>query len=151
MLVDDLGFDAAVDYKAGDLRGQLRQHTPDYVSVFFDNIGGEILDWGLTRLARGARVVSCGAVSPYNKAEPVTGPSNYMVPLVARASMTGFVVFDYAARYADAVAEMSAWLADGRLHSVEDTARGDIESFPTTLARLFSGQNTGKLVLELDR
>ena len=81
----------------------------------------------------------------------VTGPSNYMMLLVARASMTGFVVFDYADRYAEALADLSRWVADGRLHSVEDTVRGDITSFPEMLSRLFRGQNTGKLVLELER
>jgi NADPH-dependent curcumin reductase CurA len=80
----------------------------------------------------------------------VAGPSNYMSLLVNRASMTGFVVFDYANRYPEAISAMSTWLSEGRLHGVEDTVRGDIEMFPATLARLFSGQNTGKLVLELD-
>ena len=150
-LVDELGFDAAVDYKAGHLLDQLRRNTPDFVDVFFDNVGGDILNQGLTRLARGARVVICGAVSQYNNVETVTGPSNYISLLVSRASMTGFVVFDYVDRYPEAVAEMSRWLTEGRLHSVEDTVRGDIDTFPDTLARLFSGENTGKLVLELAR
>ena len=97
LLVDELGFDAAIDYKGGDLLGQLRQHTPDYVDVFFDNVGGEVLNLGLTRLARGARIVICGAVSQYNNTGPMEGPSNYMSLLVSRASMTGFVVFDYVA------------------------------------------------------
>jgi NADPH-dependent curcumin reductase len=149
MLVDELGFDAAVDYKQGGLRDQLRQQTPDFVDVFFDNVGGEVLNEGLTRLARGARVVICGAVSQYNKTDTVAGPSNYFGLLVARASMTGFVVFDYLERYPEAVAEMSGWLAGGRLRSIEDTVRGDIDTFPDTLARLFTGENTGKLVLEL--
>ena len=151
MLVEDLGFDAAVDYKAGDLRAALREHTPNGVDVFFDNVGGDILNQGLTRLARGARVVICGAVSQYNAAEGMTGPSNYMALLVTRSSMTGFVVFDYAKRYPEAAEQLSGWLAEGRLTSVEDTVRGDITAFPGTLARLFSGQNTGKLVLELER
>jgi NADPH-dependent curcumin reductase len=151
MLVDELGFDAAVDYKQGDLLGQLRRHTPDQVDVFFDNVGGEVLNQGLTRLARGARVVICGAISQYNNAEATTGPSNYLALLVSRASMTGFLVFDYASRYAEATAEMSAWLTAGRLKSVEDTTPGDIASFPSTFGRLFSGENTGKLVLELAR
>jgi NADPH-dependent curcumin reductase CurA len=149
MLVDELGFDAAVDYKQGDLLGQLRRHTPDDVDVFFDNVGGDVLNQGLTRLARGARVVICGAISQYNSTDAVTGPSNYIALLVSRASMTGFLVFDYASRYAEATAELSDWLMAGRLRSVEDTTPGDIGSFPTTFARLFSGQNTGKLVLEL--
>ena len=151
VLVEELGFDAAVDYKSGDLRGELRQRTPDYVDVFFDNVGGEILDQGLTRLARGARVVVCGAVSQYNNRAAMAGPSNYIMLLVARASMTGFVVFDYARRYPEALADLSTWHAEGRLRSVEDTVRGDIASFPEMLARLFSGKNLGKLVLELAR
>jgi NADPH-dependent curcumin reductase CurA len=151
MLVDELGFDAAVDYKEGDLLGQLRRHTPDYVDVFFDNVGGDVLNQGLTRLGRGARVVLCGAISQYNSTEAMTGPSNYMALLVSRASMTGFLVFDYASRFAEATSELSQWLTAGRLKSVEDTTPGDIGSFPTIFERLFSGQNTGKLVLELSR
>jgi hypothetical protein len=148
LLTNELGFDAAVDYKHGNFKDQLRQHTPDRVDVFFDNIGGEILNQGLTRLARGARVVICGAVSQYNNVD-VTGPSNYIQLLVSRASMTGFVVFDYADRYPEAVAEMAGWLSDGPLRSIEDTVRADIDAFPSTLERLFTGANTGKLVLEL--
>jgi NADPH-dependent curcumin reductase CurA len=148
MLTDELGFDAAVDYKHGDLKEELRRHTPDRIDVFFDNVGGEVLNQGLTRLAPGARVVICGAVSQYNNVD-VTGPSNYISLLVSRASMTGFVVFDYADRYPEAVAEMSRWLSEGRLHSIEDTVRADIDAFPGMLERLFTGENTGKLVLEL--
>jgi NADPH-dependent curcumin reductase CurA len=151
LLTEELGFDAAVDYKSGDLPGQLRAHTPDHVNVFFDNVGGEILNQGLTRLARRSRVVICGAISQYNNTEPPTGPSNYMALLVARASMTGFLVFDYTSRYPEATAELAEWHQAGRLRSVEDTRRGDVESFPATFARLFSGENIGKLVLELER
>lgn len=149
MLVEDLGFDGAVDYKASDLHGRLREQTPDRVDVFFDNVGGEVLDEGLTRLRRGARVVICGAVSQYNASGRAPGPSNYLSLLVERASMTGFVVFDYVSRYQEAIAEMAGWVVEGRLRSVEDTVPGDIELFPNMLARLFAGQNTGKLVLEL--
>jgi NADPH-dependent curcumin reductase len=150
LLTNELGFDAAIDYKHGDLKDQLRRHTPDRVDVFFDNIGGEILNQGLTRLAHGARVVICGAVSQYNDVD-VTGPSNYIQLLVSRASMIGFVVFDYADRYPQAIAEMSRWLSDGRLRSIEDTVRGDIDAFPSTMERLFNGGNIGKLVLELQK
>jgi hypothetical protein len=150
MLTNELGFDAAIDYKGGDLKDQLHRHTPDRVDVFFDNIGGEILNQGLTRLARGARVVICGAVSQYNNVD-VTGPSNYIQLLVSRASMTGFVVFDYADRYPQAIAEMARWLSDGRLRNIEDTVHADIDAFPSTLDRLFTGANTGKLVLELQK
>jgi NADPH-dependent curcumin reductase CurA len=148
LLVEELGFDAAVDYKAEDFREQLRRSTPNEVDVFFDNVGGEVLDEGLTRLARGARVAICGAISQYNSSP--RGPSNYMMLLVARASMTGFLVFDFADRYGDAIAELSEWLADGRLRSIEYTVRGGIDAFPRVFAQLFTGSNTGKLVLELD-
>ena len=100
-------------------------------------------------MRRGARVVICGAVSQYNASGRVTGPANYMALLVSRASMTGFVVFDFASRYQHAIAELSRWVSHGRLRSVEDTVPGDIEMFPGMLSRLFSGQNTGKLALEL--
>jgi NADPH-dependent curcumin reductase len=150
LLTEELGFDGAIDYKNGNLKDQLRRHTPDRVDVFFDNIGGEILNQGLTRLARGARVVICGAVSQYNNVD-VTGPSNYIQLLVARASMTGFVVFDYADGYPQAIAEMARWLSDGRLRNIEDTVHADIDAFPSTLERLFTGANTGKLVLELQK
>src|ERR1700730_6811031 len=98
-LVDELGFDAAIDYKAQDVRAALRESAPEGVDVFFDNVGGEILDAVLSNLARGARVVICGAVSQYNATEGVRGPNNYLALLVARASMIGMVIFDYAARF----------------------------------------------------
>jgi NADPH-dependent curcumin reductase CurA len=103
----------------------------------------------LARLARGARVVICGAISQYNATEPPRGPANYMQLLVARASMTGFVVFDYAARYAEGVAQLAQWLRSGELRSREDVVHGGIEQFPEVLLRLFRGENTGKLVLAL--
>jgi NADPH-dependent curcumin reductase CurA len=146
-LVDELGFDAAIDYKAGDVRSQLREHAPDRVDVFFDNVGGEILDVVLLRLARGARVVISGAISQYNATEPPRGPVNYMQLLVMRASMTGFVVFDYAKRYPEAIAELGGWMRTGELRSREDVVHGDIQQFPEVLLRLFRGENTGKLVL----
>jgi NADPH-dependent curcumin reductase len=146
-LVDELGFDAAIDYKAGGLRSQLREHAPDRVDVFFDNVGGEILDTVLLRLARGARVVISGAISQYNATEPPPGPANYMQLLVMRASMTGFVIFDYAKRYPEAAKELAGWLRTGELRSREDVVRGDIQQFPEVWLRLFRGENTGKLVL----
>jgi NADPH-dependent curcumin reductase len=146
-LVDELGFDAAIDYKAGDVRSQLREHAQDRVDVFFDNVGGEILDVALLRLARGARVVISGAISQYNATEPPRGPAHYMQLLVMRASMTGFVVFDYAKRYPEAIAELGGWMRTGELKSREDVVQGDIQQFPEVFLRLFRGENTGKLVL----
>jgi NADPH-dependent curcumin reductase len=148
-LTDELGFDAAIDYKAQDVRRALREAAPAGVDLFFDNVGGEILDAVLTRLARGARIVICGAVSQYNATDGVRGPDNYLSLLVARASMTGMVIFDYAPRFADAAGELGAWLADGRLISREDIVEGGVEAFPDALLKLFAGENIGKLVLRV--
>jgi NADPH-dependent curcumin reductase CurA len=147
-LVDELGFDAAIDYKSEDVRTALREHCPDGIDVYFDNVGGEILDLVLRRLARGARVVICGAVSQYNASEGMRGPSNYMSLLVNRASMTGFVVFDYADRYAEAAAEMAGWMAAGKLKTREDVTEG-LERFPDALLGLFRGENLGKQLLKV--
>jgi NADPH-dependent curcumin reductase CurA len=147
-VVEDLGFDAAIDYKAGDVSAGLREHAPKGIDIYFDNVGGEILDHALAGLARHARVIICGAISQYNATGAVQGPSNYLSLLVNNASMTGFVIFDYADRYAEGLREMGGWFAAGKLVSREDIAEG-LESFPDTLLRLFSGENTGKLVLKL--
>jgi NADPH-dependent curcumin reductase CurA len=149
-LTGELGFDAAIDYKAQHVAKELRALCPKGIDVYFDNVGGEILDAALTRLARGARVVICGAVSQYNATTAVQGPANYLSLLVFRASMKGMVVFDYADRYGEAAAELAGWLADGRLISREDVVSGDIRAFPGTLLKLFKGENTGKLVLALE-
>ena len=146
MLVDDLGFDAAVDYKSEDVRKALHRHCPKGLDVYFDNVGMPILDAALAHLARGARIVICGAISQYNTTDKIQGPSNYLALLVARASMTGMVVFDYADRYADAAREMAGWRAEGKLKSLETVVAG-FETFPETLLKLFVGENTGKLVL----
>jgi NADPH-dependent curcumin reductase CurA len=147
-LVEELGFDGAIDYKAEDLDAALREHCPAGIDVYFDNVGGEILDAALAHLARGARVVLCGAISQYNSTDGMRGPSNYMSLLVNHASMTGFVVSDYGERYAEGAREMAGWLAAGKISSREDVAEG-LDSFPDTLLRLFKGENTGKLVLKL--
>ena len=144
----ELGFDAAIDYKTGDVKAGLREHCPKGIDVFFDNVGGDILDTALTQLAPRARVVICGAISQYNNTTPVKGPANYLSLLVNRASMTGMVVFDYAERYGNAVREMGQWMAAGKLKSREDIVFG-LDKFPTALLRLFTGENHGKLLLEL--
>ena len=148
-LTEELGFDGAVDYKAGDVRAQLREHTPDGVDVYFDNVGGDILDEVLRRLARGARVVICGAISQYNAEQPPKGPANYMQLLVMRASMTGFLVFDFARRYREGIAQLAEWLQSGKLVSREDVVKGGLEEFPEVFLMLFRGENTGKLILQL--
>ena len=146
-LIEELGFDAAIDYKNGGLRKALRKHCPDGVDVFFDNVGGETLNTVLPMLRMRGRVVICGAISQYNNTGPVTGPSNYMSLLVSRARMEGFVVFDYAKRYPEAVAAMVGWIARGRLKSQEQIEDG-IENFPAALLKLFEGGNFGKLILK---
>jgi NADPH-dependent curcumin reductase CurA len=148
-LTRDFGFDAAIDYRAGNVRKALREHAPRGVDVYFDNVGGEILDDVLTCLARGARIVICGAISQYNETQ-VRGPANYMMLLVARASMTGMLVFDYQDRYPQAMAELAGWLRDGKIVSREHVVHGGVGDFPETLLMLFDGVNTGKLVLALD-
>ncbi|MFJ8077125.1 NADP-dependent oxidoreductase [Streptomyces sp. NPDC096176] len=149
LLTDELGFDAAIDYRAGDVKRALREHTPDGIDVYFDNVGGDILEAALTRLAMNARVVICGAISQYNNATPVKGPSNYLSLLVRRARMEGFVVFDYAKRYTQAAQEIAGWIGDGRLKVKEHVVKGTVDDFPDTLQMLFRGENVGKLVLEL--
>ncbi len=148
-VVDELGFDAAIDYKAEDVRIGLRTHCPEGIDVYFDNVGGEILDAALAALALHARVIICGAVSQYNATGAMTGPANYMSLLVNRASMTGFVIVDYGDRYAEAARELAGWRAAGKLKSREHVVRG-LETFPETLLMLFTGENRGKLVLAVD-
>jgi NADPH-dependent curcumin reductase len=145
-IVDELGFDAAIDYKSEDVRRALREHAPDRVDVFFDNVGGEVLDTVLTRLARGARIVISGGVSQYN-ARQVHGPSNYLALIAARGTMTGFVVFDYLRRYEEAITDLAGWLGEGKLVSREHIVEGGVQAFPETLLKLFAGENIGKLVL----
>jgi hypothetical protein len=147
-LTDELGFDACVDYREPSLGSRLAQATPDGVDVFFDNVGGDVLDAGLARLTLGARVVLCGAISQYNTVTPV-GPSNYLSLLINRARMQGFLVTDYAERFADAAEELAGWAHEGRLRAREDVVDGSVADFPATLLRLFRGDNVGKLLLRL--
>ena len=147
-LVDEFGFDGTIDYKSEDVLAGLKRECPKGVDVFFDNVGGEILDAVLSRLNFKARVIFCGAISQYNNKEAVKGPANYLSLLVNRARMEGFVVMDYADRYAVAGQEMAGWLLKGQLKSKEHIVEG-LESFPESLAKLFSGENHGKLVLKV--
>jgi NADPH-dependent curcumin reductase CurA len=148
VVTEEFGFDAAIDYRMPDLRRTLRKLAPRGVDVYFDNVGGEILDDVLTCIARGARIIICGAISQYNENE-VRGPANYMMLLVARASMTGMLVFDYADRYPEAMAALAGWYRAGRVAAHETIVHGGVEDFPETLLKLFEGANTGKLILAL--
>lgn len=147
-VVDELGFDACIDYKNENVATRFKEECPKGIDVYFDNVGGEILDIALTRLRRHARIVICGAISQYNNKTAIKGPSNYLSLLVNRASMTGMVVFDYADRYKEGAQILGGWLAQGKLKSKEDIYEG-IENFPETYNRLFSGDKMGKLVLKV--
>ena len=148
-IVDELGFDAAIDYKSEDVMQSLRKHCPKGLDVYFDNVGGAILDEALTQLARGARIVICGAISQYCNTGPVAGPCNYLSLLTNRATMKGMLVLDYVDRYPQAGAEMATWMAAGKLKSREDIVEG-LATFPETLLKLFKSENTGKLMLKLN-
>jgi NADPH-dependent curcumin reductase len=147
-LTDELGFDAAIDYKNEDVPAALRNACPNGIDVYFDNVGGDILDAALARLAFNARVVICGAISQYNSTEGIRGPKNYMSLVVNHASMTGFLVFHYGSRYAEGARQMGEWVAAGKLRAREDVVAG-IEQFPEALLKLFEGTNDGKLVLAI--
>jgi NADPH-dependent curcumin reductase len=147
-IVDELGFDAAIDYKAEDVGGRLGELAPDGVGVFIDHVGGGVLDAVLLHLARGARVVISGGLSQYNADRP-SGPSNYLQLLWRRASMTGFLTPDYEDRYPAARAELAALLQDGRLISREQIVDGGVHAFPELLPMVFGGANTGKLILAI--
>ncbi|WP_249676703.1 NADP-dependent oxidoreductase [Pseudomonas abieticivorans] len=147
-LMDELGFDGVIDYKNEDVVAGLKRECPKGVDVYFDNVGGDILDAVLSRLALRARVVICGAISQYNNKTAIKGPANYLSLLVNRARMEGFVVIDHAANFASAGAEMAGWLAKGQVKSKEHIVEG-LQTFPETLMKLFSGENFGKLILKV--
>ena len=149
-VVQELGFDACIDYKAGAgaVRAGLKEHCHKGVDIYFDNVGGDILDDVLAKINRKARIIICGAISQYNNTTAVQGPKNYLSLLVNRARMEGIVVFDYADRYHLAIAEMAGYIRDGRMKSKEDIVVG-LQTFPETLLKLFNGENFGKLVLQV--
>lgn len=148
-VVDELGFDAAVDYKSDAFRKDLKAACPKGVDVYFDNVGGDILDEVLTKINLRARIVICGAISQYNNTTPVKGPSNYLSLLVNRARMEGIVVFDNVKEYPMAAKDMATWIAQGKLKAKEHVVSG-IETFPETLLMLFRGENFGKLVIKVE-
>jgi len=147
-LVNELGFDAAIDYKSEDIYEALKEKCPKGIDVYFDNVGGDILNAALTKLRMRSRVVICGAISQYNNKTAIKGPSNYLSLLVNRASMQGMVVMDYAKDYGKAAQDMGMWMMQGKLKSKEDIYNG-IENFHDTFQRLFTGDKMGKLVLKV--
>src|SRR5215471_14568735 len=145
---EDLGFDAAIDYKSEDVKKAIAQNCPKGVDVYFDNVGGEILEAALANLALRGRVVLCGAISQYNTTAEIKGPSNYLSLLINRGTMRGMIVFDFAARYGEAAREMAGWIRAGKLKTREDIVQG-FETFPETLQKLYKGENLGKLMLKV--
>ena len=148
MLTDELGFDAAIDYKAGPIGDQLRSLLPDGIDVLWDNVGGTMLDTLLGRIALNARVVICGGISRSKTGGMPVGPSNYFNLVFKRATMEGFILNDFEASYDRARQHIKAWIADGRLQSREDVQVG-LENAPRALMRLFEGGNRGKQLLRL--
>ena len=146
-LVDELGFDAAINYKTQDVAAELDRLCPDGMNIYFDNVGGEILDICLARIAMNARVVICGGISRYNAEGPIPGPKNYFNLVFRRARMEGFIVLDYAARFPEAVAEMRGWMESGQLKQSKTVIDGFTE-LPKALIQLFEGVNTGKLMVK---
>ncbi|KAJ5677264.1 uncharacterized protein N7477_002897 [Penicillium maclennaniae] len=147
-LVKELGFDAAVNYKDPNWRKHLKEATPEYIDVFFDNTGGEILDACLARAARDSRFAICGAISQYNSAKP-QGPASFMNIISQRITMKGFIVFDFAKKYPAALQELGTWLSQGKLKRKEHIVPGGLEGAPKALVDLYAGVNTGKMMVEV--
>jgi len=149
MLIDDFGFDAAVDYKAGDLAGQLKAACPNGIDVDFENVGGDIFDTVLSQMNPFGRIAVCGLISSYNATELPPGPKNIRYVLTMRLRMQGFIVFDFAKRYGEAIAALSGWLKEGKLKFVTDVREGGIDAYPDVLNLLYTSGNRGKLVLKV--
>jgi NADPH-dependent curcumin reductase len=147
-LTHELGLDAAIDYKSENVKARLRELCPKGVDIFFDNVGGPILDAALARLAMRGRVVLCGGIASYDAAEPPPGPKNYLNLVSKRGRMEGFLVTDYMPRAAEAIEALSGWIKEGRLKYRVDVQRG-LENAPATLRRLFEGKNEGKQLLRV--
>lgn len=145
---DELGFDAAIDYKSENIYTALKRECPKGIDVYFDNVGGEMLDAALAFLRMNGRIALCGAISQYNSTSGIEGPKNYLSLLINRGTMKGFIVMDYAKDYQKAAMEMGMWMAQGKLKSKEDIYDG-IENFRETFNRLFTGEKMGKLVLKV--
>lgn len=148
-LKDELGFDATVDYKADDWRKQLKEATPDGIDVDFENVGGEIMEAVFARLNKDARVALCGLISGYNETEPPPGPRSFGNLLIQRVKLQGFIILDYYPRFGEAIRELSKWMAEGKLKSEQTVVEG-FEELPNALNMLFAGQNTGKLVVNIE-
>ena len=147
-LTEELGFDTAIDYKSENVYTRLQSECPNGIDIFFDNVGGQILDDTLLNMAMNGRIVLCGGISSYNAAELPPGPKNYMQLVIRRCTMQGFILIDYFHRANEAIAELSSWIDNGELKHAEDIQEG-IENTPKTFLRLFEGKNLGKQLLKI--
>ena len=147
-IVDELGFSAAIDYKNENVSARLRELAPDGIDLYFDNVGGEILDACLGQLAMRGRVVLCGAIATYNDRGSMRGPANYRSLIIRRGRMEGFIIIDYIGRFPEAQMEMAGWLASGQIKSAEHIVEG-LERAPEALNLLFTGGNTGKVIVQV--
>ena len=147
-LGDEVGFDATIDYKGEDVAARLREEAPEGIDLYFDNVGGEILNACLGQLAMRGRVVLCGAISQYNDRAAGTGPSNYVALIPRRGRMQGFIILDYIARFPEGQAEMAGWLSSGKIKSAEHVVEG-LEHAPDALNLLFTGGNIGKVIVKV--
>ena len=147
-LIDEARFDGAIDYKSEDVDARIGELCPNRVDVFFDNVGGGILEAALNHINMRARVVLCGGISSYNATEPVPGPANLMNLVINRARMEGFIIIDYFDRMAQAANDLMGWIQSGELIYQNDIQEG-FENIPQTLTRLFTGQNRGKQLLKI--
>jgi NADPH-dependent curcumin reductase CurA len=147
-IAEELGFDETIDYKSEDVAARLRQAAPEGIDLYFDNVGGEILDACLAQLALRGRIVLCGAISGYNDRGAAKGPANYANLIIKRGRMEGFLILDYLDRFPAAQAEMAGWLAEGKIKSSEHIVEG-LENAPEALNLLFTGGNTGKVIVKL--
>lgn len=147
-LTDELGFDAAINYKTENVRRAIGEACPDGVDVFFDNVGGDILETAIGKLALRGRVVLCGAISQYNAEAPAPGPKNLSSLISNRGRMEGFIVLDYLRRAGEAIADLADWVTEGKLKYETDVVDG-LDNAPEAFNRLFTGANTGKVMVRL--
>ncbi|CAK7264933.1 hypothetical protein SEPCBS57363_001333 [Sporothrix epigloea] len=147
-LVKELGFDAGINYKDADFAQQFEAAVPDGIDVYWDNVGGDILNMALGHANLHARFVMCGGISQYNSAEP-KGPKNIFQVVARRIKLQGFLVLDYASEHAAAIAELARWKAEGKLKSSEHVVKGGLRVAEQAFVDLFKGMNTGKLLVEI--
>ena len=147
-LTGEYGFDVAIDYRAGDIEGQLKAAAPEGIDVYFDNVGGEHLRAAIARMNVGGRIALCGAISQYNATAPVPGPDNLALAIGKRLTLRGFIVFDHLGLLPEYIGRAASWIADGSLHA-EETVYEGIENAPEAFLGLLRGANTGKMLVRL--